>query len=518
MKKALTKVLLTVITLVIFAAIIPLSASASTEDNKNEIFRILTTKLDLNPAAACGIMANMEKESSFDSTVVIIDSNGLPSGGLCQWNGGRFSNLKNYCSKNGYDYLTIEGQLAYLQHEISSSYYKHIYDYLKSRPNTASGAYDAAWYWCYYFEIPANASTKAAQRGSVAQNTYWPDFGIEDLKAPQLSFQNKKNPYDIDNAIDLKWSDGGDDVTNYYLYVAPKKSNGKYDWAKASITKLGSATTTKTVAAKTLKKGNYAACVRAYSSRADKYINSNFAKFTVKCLSHQLVNTVIEPATFTKEGQMRVTCKQCDAYTTKSIPKLTNADFKTLRVSGFKIASYSNTKIKFKWNTVDGADGYQLYLKQSDGSWKKIKTIWDPDCKEYIVSELEPGTKYFFKFRAFKCGGNDTYFYTKTTGEVIAATRPEGVVVGNITQGTGTAKLTWSTVEGVDGYAVYMAEGQDSSDFKLLSKVEKSTSSAYTAKNLKKGQFYYFTVKSYIKTTSGYAVSPSSEIMYIVAK
>ena len=38
MKKALTKVLLLAVTLVIFAAIIPLSASASTSDNKDEVF------------------------------------------------------------------------------------------------------------------------------------------------------------------------------------------------------------------------------------------------------------------------------------------------------------------------------------------------------------------------------------------------------------------------------------------------------------------------------------------------
>lgn len=518
MKKALTKVLLTAITLVIFATIIPLSASASTEDNKNEIFRILTTKLDLNPAAACGIMANIERESSFDPTVVIIDSNGLPSGGLCQWNGGRFSNLKSFCSKNGYSYLSIEGQLAYLKNEISSSYYSHIYDYLKNCSNTASGAYSAAYYWCYYFEVPSNRETKAAQRGSIAQSTYWPDFGIEDFKAPQLSFSNKKTTYDIDNAIDFKWSDGGDDVSNYYLYVAPEKSSGKYNWSKAKITKLGSNTKVKTVAAQTLKKGNYAACVRAYSSRSDKYLNSNYAKFTVKCLTHQYVNTVVQPATFDKTGKMRVTCKQCDAQSTKSIPKLTNEDFKALKVTGFKVASYSNTKIKFKWDVVDGADGYQLYLKQSDGTFKKIKTIWDPSTKEYTVTGLKAGTKYTFKFRGFKTVGEKTYCYTKTTGTITAATKPAAVVVKNITAGTGTAKLTWNTLKGVDGYAVYIAEGQDSTDFKLLKRVKKSTTSAYTAKDLKKGQFYYFKVRSYIKTTNGYAYSPNSEIMYVVAK
>ena len=128
MKKALTKVMLTAITLVILAAIVPLSASASTSNNKSEIFKQLTTKLDLNPAAACGIMANIEHESDFDPTLVIVDTNGLLSGGLCQWNGGRFSNLQNFCYNNGYNYLSIEGQLAFLKHELSSGSYGYIYN------------------------------------------------------------------------------------------------------------------------------------------------------------------------------------------------------------------------------------------------------------------------------------------------------------------------------------------------------------------------------------------------------
>ena len=517
MKKALTKVLLLAVTLVIFAAIIPLSASASTSDNKDEVFRLLTTKLDLNPAAACGVMANIERESDFDPTLVITDSNGLPSGGLCQWNGGRFNNLKNYCRNFGYDYLTVEGQIAYLSWEMASSSYGYIYDYLKSLPNNADGAYDAAWYWCYYYEIPSNRSTKAAQRGNAAKNSYWPEYGVEDLKAPELSIQNKKNPFDIDNSISFKWSDGGDDVTNYYLYVAEKNEKGKYDWSKAKIAKFGSSTTAKTVKPETLSNGNYSACVRAYNSKSGKIINSNFTQFTVKCLSHKCVTTVIEPATFEKEGKMLVTCKQCDAKATKAIPKLTVDSFKTLKVSGFRVAAYNDTKIKFKWNTLDGADGYQVYVKENN-AWKKIKTIWDPSCSEYIVSGLEPGTKYIFNFRAFKCGEPGKYYYTVPFGSVLGATRPATPTLTTITQAPGSAKLNWTTTEGVDGYAIYVAEGQDSVKYKLLKKLTGDDIATFTATSLKKGQFYYFAVKSYIKTTNGYAISAPSEIMYIVGK
>lgn len=519
MKKALTKVLLTAITLVIFAAIIPLSASASTNDNKSEVFQTLVNKLGLNPAAACGIMANIERESGFDPTVVVTDSNGLLSGGLCQWNGGRFSNLKTFCNNNGYSYLSIEGQMAYLKHEISSSYYNHIYSYLKSCPNTADGAYKAGWYWCYYFEIPSDRATKASQRGSNAQTKYWPEYGIEDLRAPKLSFSSKKNPYDIDNTVKFKWSDGGDDASNYYLHIAAKNSKGKYDWSKAKITKLGSNVTSKAIAPETFKKGSYAAYVYAYNSKTGKQVKSNSAKFTVKCLTHEKVAKVTTPATFDKEGVMTYTCKQCSAKSTKPIAKLTLDDFKTIKVSSFKVKSYTDSSVKLQWNALDGADGYKVYYREyvNGTSWKRASTIRDPEAKSFTVTELEKGVKYYFRIRAFRYNDAGKGVYTKYA-TISGATTPDAPILTNITQGSNNVKLNWVATENVYGYSVYVAEGQDSADYKLLKRIADPDATSYTASSFKKGQFYYFTVKSYIKTTNGYVYSPASEIFYIIGK
>ena len=103
MKKALMKVVLIAMTLITLITVIPLSANAASTSNKTEVFSYLTKELGFNSAAACGIMANIEKESNFKSGTIIRDSNGLLSGGLCQWNGSRLTNLKNYCSKKGYN-------------------------------------------------------------------------------------------------------------------------------------------------------------------------------------------------------------------------------------------------------------------------------------------------------------------------------------------------------------------------------------------------------------------------------
>lgn len=518
MKKALTKVLLTAITLVIFAAIIPLSASASTSNNKSEIYKQLTTKLNLNPAAACGIMANMECESGFDPEVVIVDSNGLLSGGLCQWNGGRFNNLQNYCYNYGYDYLSIEGQIAYLSYEMKSNSYGYIYDYLKNVTNDASGAYNAAWYWCYYFEVPANRSSKAAERGSDAASYYWPSYGDIDLKAPSLSLKNSsKTTYDIDNSIPLKWSSGGSDTTNYYLYVTKRNSDGKYDWSKATSTKLGSSTTSKTLAAKSLKKGVYAAYIQAYNSATGRTVKSNYAKFTVKCLTHEYVKTSTTPATFKTAGKVVSTCKQCSAKKTEKTAKLTYADFEKSKVKNLKVSKYTDTAITLKWSTLSAADGYQVYQKKNS-KWVRLATVKGGSTSTYTIKNLKPGTKYVLNVRGYSVDSKGKTHVTDTKYPVTAATSPAAPTVKTLTTASSKAKLTWNKVSGADGYIVYMAKGQNSEDFKAIATIENGKTVSYTAKNLKKGDFCYFAVKSYVKTSEGTATSKMSAIKYIVVK
>ena len=42
--------------------------------------------------------------------------------------------------------------------------------------NTAQGAYDAGYYWCYYFEVPANRSSVSVKRGNIAKDDYFPKY------------------------------------------------------------------------------------------------------------------------------------------------------------------------------------------------------------------------------------------------------------------------------------------------------------------------------------------------------
>lgn len=143
---------------------------ANISENTRKIYAYLTEKLELNHAAACGVLANIHLESSFFPLAL---GDGGTSYGICQWHLGRFQRLILYCNVNGFDYNTLEGQLEYLNYELHTGY-KGILDDLKEIPDTADGAYAAAYRWCIGFEMPDDMYYRGARRGNLAAKEYYP--------------------------------------------------------------------------------------------------------------------------------------------------------------------------------------------------------------------------------------------------------------------------------------------------------------------------------------------------------
>lgn len=141
----------------------------------------------LNKAAACGILANISKESNFNTTAV---GDSGQSYGLCQWYKERKTKLINYCQKNKLNYTTISGQSKYLIYELKNDY-PTVWNYMKGVSNTSEGSYDAAYYFCYNFEIPANKASVSKSRGELAKNTYWSAYSNSSTKTNPV--ENKGN-------------------------------------------------------------------------------------------------------------------------------------------------------------------------------------------------------------------------------------------------------------------------------------------------------------------------------------
>lgn len=130
------------------------SGPVDTSGNYQTIYSYLTGTLGLSKAAACGVLANMWQESKFNPTA------GSSYYGLCQWGGGRYTNLVNYCANNGLDYTTVEGQLAFLTHELTGAY-NSTFVGLQNVADSAEGAAEAATIFVTRYEGASNTAGRA---------------------------------------------------------------------------------------------------------------------------------------------------------------------------------------------------------------------------------------------------------------------------------------------------------------------------------------------------------------------
>lgn len=512
MKKALMKVILTVMTLVTLLTVIPLSAQASTS-NKKEVFSYLTQELGFNSAAACGIMANIEKESNFKPTCVIRDSNGLFSGGLCQWNGSRLTSLKNFCSKNGYNYLSIKGQLEYLEYELKQAYYNHIYKYLKNVPNSASGAYDAAYYWCYYFEIPANRVSRAHQRANTASGSYWKTYGNKNVEKPELSFSGKKDEFDISTSFTLKWTSGGKYADTYKVFVAEKNAKtGKYDWDNAKI--YNTEALKQKINTGYFGVGTFRVFVRAINNTTGSYKDSNYLTFTIDCLSHEYKTQVIKTPTLTEGGASRLTCKQCGKTVNKTLDKLTLETLGDYPMSDIKSTTQTRTddSIGLTWEKYEGADGYYVYQKIDD-KWTLIDIVSETS---YTVKNLKPSTEYKFAVRAYVKQDDQLYrTYSSAIHTTSTETKPVKLVSAVSTK-KDKATLKWERNKNATGYAIYISE--NGQDFEKAAMIKGNKNLSYTFDDLKSGKTYYFRVHTYISVPTHNVYNAASNVISVKIK
>lgn len=201
--------------------------AVDTATNERIIMEFCRDNLGTNTAATCGILANIYKESSFNPTASCIDTNGLTSYGICQWNGTRFTDLKNFCAKNGYSYSSLEGQLYFLKSELNGSE-RNAFLSVKNVENTAQGAYNAGYNWAKKFE--RCSSVYYEQRAVLARDTYWKKYGTIPpvvINNPEGYFDNVQNEK---GKIRVRgWAFDKDNISqalNIHVYIGGSADSG----------------------------------------------------------------------------------------------------------------------------------------------------------------------------------------------------------------------------------------------------------------------------------------------------
>ena len=179
--------------------------------NEEIIYSYLTNVMGFNTAAACGTLANIYEESRFNPN---LGEAGTSNGGygICQWTGSRKNDLITYCNNNGLNVSSLESQLKFFEYEIKKSY-KGVYNYLSGVPNTASGAWDAASYYCMNFEKPYYRDKVRGQYNANGVPTvnggydYFPmyDPRYQIAKTPTGAIGYTECEYRGNNARDIYW-------------------------------------------------------------------------------------------------------------------------------------------------------------------------------------------------------------------------------------------------------------------------------------------------------------------------
>ncbi len=179
-----------------------------------------------------------------------------------------------------------------------------------------------------------------------------------------------------------------------------------------------------------------------------------------------------------------------------------------------KSASQTTSSVKLSWSKVSGAAGYTVYrYSPSKKSYVKAGTT---EGTSLTVKKLNTGTKYTFRVVAYgktsggKVYDSDSYALLKT------ATKTATPTLSKVTTTKGKATLTHTNVSGETGYTVYYSTKKDSG-FKKYANFKADTKTCNIT-GLTSGKTYYFKVRTYIKTDSGYVYSAWSAVKGIKVK
>ena len=484
---------------------ISLLSSNSESSNTTIVFNYLVDELKMNSAAACGVLANIYYESGFDPHM---EGDNNTSYGICQWHADRKTNLINYCKSNNLDYTTLEGQLAFLKYELVNSYSK-IYNYMLDEKNTADGAYDAGWYWCYNFEVPANRETVSVTRGNLAKNTYWEQYGKDEIAPPAIS-----NLQNLENSILLQWkvtagvsgyniyrktslsdawtqidsvSDG--DInrytdknvscgTNYYYAVASYVGDNAYDtYVTTESVNYRTGPGTSYAKAGTLESGVQVKVDPSYKKTADGY---TWYKIHYSGSDYYVASQYLKKQS---SASGSTTLQESEKSSYKSIMYLTQV---TLTKS-------ENTAdgVKISWNKVKGASEYYVYRKGSDGKYTRLGKS-SGNTLNYTDKTAESGSTYTYTVRAVSGDSIGTY---KSTSTIYCLAYPVISSVSNVQNGI---HIRWNKVKGASEYYLYR-KGSDGV-YSRLASVSESTLS-YTDKKAVNGEKYVYTLRAVNKNT-----------------
>lgn len=185
--------------------------------------------------------------------------------------------------------------------------------------------------------------------------------------------------------------------------------------------------------------------------------------------------------------------------------KISNANVITTlgAVIGLRQNNVTENKASISWNRVTNATGYEVYIREQNGSYVNRGTT--PNLYT-TLNGLTSGKTYYVKVRAVRVeNGKTTYGsfsnelkVTTTQNTTIPTVKVDKVLNLNVTPNASKTALKWNKVADAEGYEVYVnipGRGYIS--------IGKTKSTDVKIIGLESGKTYYIKVRAYRGTTYG---------------
>ena len=180
---------------------------------------------------------------------------------------------------------------------------------------------------------------------------------------------------------------------------------------------------------------------------------------------------------------------------------------KKLQSTTAKVTVNANGSFKISWNKVTGATKYGIYMKQSNGSYKWIKTV--------TGTSWTTGTAQYNKQYSYKVLVANNNKSAQTFSNVVNAKNTKKLQTPSLkvaVNKNGSFKLSWGKVIGATSYQIYMKQANGS--YKLI---KTTTSTSFTTAVASKGKTYSYKVRA-VTSKNKNATSAYSNVVSVKRK